>query len=496
MPCSNPSLRMSLAIGIGVGLIYLALIPPGIVNIDGGAMLELAESLVRNHNFRVSPETGSLGIDGYYYSKWYPLLPVLAVPLVAIGLLLGDIFNLPGRFVASICVLLLPVLFTAATTSLVVLLAFRLGSSKKGAYLAGLSYAFGTIALVYAGTFFTEPLLAFIITISLYLVLGKTNKEIISASLFSGLVILSKPSTLIVGPILSVYLVARRLPVATASLPLISTIFFSFIYGVYNFVRFGNPLYFGQSWISNVPSEIVSVGVKQNAGNIEGIWGFLSKFVVPVKGVLGLLISPGRGLLWYSPVVILAFIGFWHAFKKNRLEALLIAALLSGFLLIHSGSWWAGGWSWGPRYLLPVLPALLALAALMRKQLLNLLLVFTVIGFLVNAPTKIAFYDRYFTEVYEQKIPEIQLLWSFEHAPFRQGWSMASRQISDAFRSDVNELIEKPKNSLSSKRYMHIIAMWWWMLPVVGISRWAGILVTLIFIGLGAWIIRAGAFCK
>jgi hypothetical protein len=488
---SNPNLRISLAIGTGVGLIYSALIPPGISQIDGIAMLELAESLVRNHNFRVSPETGALGLDGYYYSKWYLLLPMLAVPLVAIGLFFGQIFNLPGSYMAGVCVLILLTLLTAATTSLVVLLALRLGSGRKGAYLAGLGYAFGTIALVYPGTFFTEPLLAFLITISLYWILGKSNKEIIGASLFSGLVILAKPSALIIGPILSVYLITKKFSLAAASLPLISTTIFTFIYGIYNFLRFGNPFSFGQSWINNVPSEIVSTVAEQNPTNIESIWGFLSKFAVPVQGIFGLLVSPGRGLLWYSPVVILSLIGFIHALKKNRLAALLIVALFSGFLLIHSGSWWTGGWSWGPRYLLPVLPGLLALAALMRKPWLNLLLALTIIGFLVNAPTRIAFYDRYFFEAKEQRIPQDQLLWSFEYAPFRHGWSMASHQVSDAAKSDVNELV----TSSSEKRYTRVIAMWWWMLPVAGISRGVGILAALILIGIGVWMIRAGALC-
>lgn len=489
---SNPNLRLSLAIGFGVGLIYLALIPPGISEIDGIAMLELAESLVRNHNLRVSPETGTLGLDGYYYSRWYPLLSVLAIPFVAAGLSLGQIFGLPGNYVAGVCVLILPALLTAATTSLVVLLALRLGSAKQSAYLAGLSYAFGTIALVYSGTFFTEPLLAFLIAISLYLVLGKTNKEIIGASIFSGLVILAKPTGLIVGPILSVYLIIKRRSLTLASFPLISTMFFTFIYGVYNFVRFGNPFSFGQSWINNVPSEIASTAAEQNPASIEGALGFLSKFMVPVQGILGLLISPGRGLLWYSPVVILAFVGFRNALKKNRLEALLIVVLLSGFLLIHSGSWWVGGWSWGPRYLLPVLPGLLALTALMRKRWMNLLLILTVVGFLVNAPTRIAFYDRYFFEAAEQGIPEDKLLWSFEYAPFRHGWSMAHRQIDDALKSDASELVKKES---TRKRYTRVIAIWWWMLPTVGISLWVGILTTLILIGLGAWIIRAGILC-
>jgi len=135
------------------------------------------------------------------------------------------------------------------------------------------------------------------------------------------------------------------------------------------------------------------------------------------------------------------------------------------------------------------LPGLLALTALMRKRWMNLLLVLTIVGFFVNAPTRIVFYDRYFFEAAEQRIPEDKLLWSFEYAPFRHGWSMASRQIGDALKSDTSELVEEKS---IRKRYTRVIAIWWWMLPAVGISLWVGILITLTLIGLGAWIIRAG----
>ena len=75
---------------------------------------------------------------------------------------LSEIVNLPAHYTAAVCALTLSPLLTAATTALVALLALRLGSDRRGACLAALSFAFGTIALTYTGYFFAEPLLAFL----------------------------------------------------------------------------------------------------------------------------------------------------------------------------------------------------------------------------------------------------------------------------------------------------------------------------------------------
>ena len=62
------------------------------------------------------------------------------------------------------------------------------------------------------------------------------------------------------------------------------------------------------------------------------------------QGLAGLLFSPGRGLLWYSPAVVLAIWGFCQAAKTRLLEALLITTLFLPFLGLHSAvPYWRGG---------------------------------------------------------------------------------------------------------------------------------------------------------
>ncbi|HET7840593.1 MAG TPA: hypothetical protein VFM21_03260 [Terriglobia bacterium] len=78
------------------------------------------------------------------------------------------------------------------------------------------------------------------------------------------------------------------------------------------------------------------------------------------EAVLGLFISPSRGLMIYMPWTVLAVWGMVRAWKRNTYgwERYLIAGT-AGVFVEHSlmGRWW-GGWSFGPRYLVDILPLL------------------------------------------------------------------------------------------------------------------------------------------
>ncbi|NJO94021.1 MAG: phospholipid carrier-dependent glycosyltransferase, partial [Hydrococcus sp. RM1_1_31] len=220
---SQQVFKISLALGIGVSLIYLAFLKPGIWGIDGNDMFWVSYSLVTEGDFSTGKTIGVLGRGGEYYSIRYPLLPILATPFVIVGIVVGSILNIPARYTATLCALVLPILLTALTTSLVALTALRLGSSKQGAYLAAIAYAFGTTALVYSREFFAEPLLALLTTASVYFALGKSDREYIASSLLTGLAITAKPAGIIVGPLIAFYFFCKRYSWYRILLPLLGT---------------------------------------------------------------------------------------------------------------------------------------------------------------------------------------------------------------------------------------------------------------------------------
>jgi hypothetical protein len=84
-----------------------------------------------------------------------------------------------------------------------------------------------------------------------------------------------------------------------------------------------------------------------------------------LKGAAGLLFSPNRGLFIFMPITLLGIVGLLRSFRRVREEPhvpmLAIAATLH-FLLVSVFPYWHGGWAFGPRYLVDVLP-ILALGA-------------------------------------------------------------------------------------------------------------------------------------
>lgn len=83
----------------------------------------------------------------------------------------------------------------------------------------------------------------------------------------------------------------------------------------------------------------------------------------PWPGIAGLLWSPSRGLLIFSPVVLVALAARPDAQQRPILRWTLAAAAVQ-FLVYASFTVWWGGHTYGPRYLLDVLPALVPAAAM------------------------------------------------------------------------------------------------------------------------------------
>ena len=91
----------------------------------------------------------------------------------------------------------------------------------------------------------------------------------------------------------------------------------------------------------------------------------LSGFPVPGTSLAGELVSPARGLLVFSPVVVLAVVGVVIARRRRAFDGLLlalVAIVVAHWLTVSSANDWWGGYSYGPRYMSDMLPFLVVLA--------------------------------------------------------------------------------------------------------------------------------------
>jgi hypothetical protein len=88
-----------------------------------------------------------------------------------------------------------------------------------------------------------------------------------------------------------------------------------------------------------------------------------------LSGLAGLFLSPGRGLLIYTPVALFALCAFLPraSAERRRHKVLLVTAAvfiaLESLLISRSIIWW-GGYTWGPRLLTELVPPLVVLMAI------------------------------------------------------------------------------------------------------------------------------------
>ncbi|MCE9603823.1 MAG: glycosyltransferase family 39 protein [Planctomycetia bacterium] len=114
----------------------------------------------------------------------------------------------------------------------------------------------------------------------------------------------------------------------------------------YNQLRTGNPL------LSPVQEPQFAVN---NA--LDGNWPL---------GVVGLLLSPGKGLFVYVPLLIASVIVFRRFWRRDRALAGFLLASAVLWLLLHGKlRSWYGAWGWGPRHMIAIVP-LVCLPALVE----------------------------------------------------------------------------------------------------------------------------------
>ena len=331
---------------------------------DEVTMFELSRAML--HGGIAVPEGATLqGPDGRFYSKNTAGQAVLALPLVAIGEAASAAAGfapekrvLASRFVASFLNAALAALLVAALYAF----ARRLGATAGAAFAAAALLGFTTPAWVYAKSFMAEPLEA----LGLLVALGNAalaaaggdqelpgeRRRLAFAALGAFLAVSAKASMLPLAVAALAALGLRRprrwlLPLAGIALAVAGHL-------AYNVARFGNPLESGY-------------GAQASAA------AFSTPLLV---GLYGLLLSSGKGVLWFAPAIALAPAGLAemtrsrqhskeprHGAGARHAAWAALAAWALALLQFGTFQHWAGDGSWGPRYLVPVLPlAFLAVA--------------------------------------------------------------------------------------------------------------------------------------
>ncbi|HUN06231.1 MAG TPA: hypothetical protein PLQ56_06500 [Aggregatilineales bacterium] len=234
------------------------------------------------------------------------------------------------------------------------LMACRFAKREWYAFVLALGYGLGTMAFPYSNALYQHQLAAFGAFVGFYY-LWRVIKEGANPNwlwlvglLFSLATITEYPIVPMLGIIFiwAVIQMPNRLAlyrVILGAIPL------GLIFMAYNYAAFGSVLPVGYQYSTNWQGEHQT--------------GFLSLTVPSLESLVrlyGLTFSPIRGIFLMSPFLLFAIPGFimmWRQQKAIRGVVTVLLLAVAFFLFYNSSSvmWW-GGFTVGPRYLVPMLP--------------------------------------------------------------------------------------------------------------------------------------------
>jgi hypothetical protein len=234
---------------------------------------------------------------------------------------------------------------TALTCALLYILALHLSGSRRLAVELAFLFGLATIAWPYATSFFSQPLVGALLLLALVLVIVKdppANGYLLAAGAALGWACVVRSDTIPLVGLISLYTLFKckqkqswRTAIYRATLFALPIVAGILLYFFFNWWRFG----------------VITQSGYENEG-------WTTPFLF---GLYGLTISPTKGILFFSPLILIALIGLPRLWQKGFApEVLLAISLFVAQLLIYSAWWgWGGGWVWGPRFLVPSLPFLM-----------------------------------------------------------------------------------------------------------------------------------------
>ena len=243
------------------------------------------------------------------------------------------------------------------------------GGEKTAALLATFAFAFGTTFFPFGTILFDHNLTAVLLLASFYW-LRHTQRPAL-AGFCAGFAVVTNYVAGGAVIALGLYaLLAGGVRWRRAILFSIGGLLPAVVLGWYHFVNFGSPFALANDFQNPL--------FKDPAGSL-GMFAMPNVYV----GAL-LLVSPYRGVFFLAPILILGAWGLvcWLREKTFIAEARLCIAIFGFFLLVNmSFNGYHGGYSAGPRYLVPGLPFLalpLAMAFIRWKKIALVLLAMSI----------------------------------------------------------------------------------------------------------------------
>jgi hypothetical protein len=347
-----------------------------------------------------SPDTSFY--NGKYFSLFTPGVSFLAAPLYFIGKQVG----LPQFFA-----FLTNIIFALLNVYLVYKVTRKLGVNMYLALMSGLMFLFASNALAYSLTLTQHHVASAIILVAILLAQEKVGilNNLLFGALFGFGLLVDVPVGFLmmplgfyflyknfekteIGNIISIKIRYAIVALLIGVLPLLG------IFGWYNYELTGSytklAQLIGRVDVPDNNPDVVSKSLpkEENSPGPKEFKIFETPFNTrnSLDGFYVLLISDERGWLYFSPVLTLAIVGIIIAVKKQATRRLgvLLGTVATFTLLLYSmfGDPY-GGWSFGPRYMIPatavISPGLGLFLQRWGKNLIAFFLFFALAGFSV-----------------------------------------------------------------------------------------------------------------
>lgn len=349
--------QLAVLILVTLLLMYLLTFSGKLTTIDELALYAMTDSLAQH---------GTLDMPQILFAAYHnpvgelePGQAITALPLYALLQPIAGVNNLQA-------VMLLNPLVTALTAALLFLIGCELGYSARRSTALAMIYGLASLAWPYARTFLREPLTACLFTLAL---LAHLKWRRTRAARWLIVMLAALAATIPVKYVSAAAVPFCLLPVAVDWLRAQPR-------------RQGLIIALSGLTVALVISagELIA---QSRYGDSFSLVKYLSGFTLNniATVVYGMLLSPGKGLIFYTPVIIAAWWGLARWTQTRRLLAWLCAVVpLSMIVAYGNNSMWYGGQIWGPRFLVPVLPLmLLPLIEVVNRRVVWVLIVVSVV---------------------------------------------------------------------------------------------------------------------
>lgn len=286
-------------------------------------------------------------INGHYYSEKAPAMALAALPAFAVTAGIQKLLGIdpdapPATRVSAWIATAFSVGLLAAAGGVAFYALLLEKFNALIAVLGAFGVFLGTITFPYATALFSHAGTIGLLAIALWAALTSpsTKRDLMSGAA-AGLAVASEYPALLPGAAIGLYLAAKDVTrfwrFCLATLPAAALIVLN------NHAISGSP--FTLSYGSNPLFPEITAASS---------YGFSTPDLSAIRAVLW---GEYRGLLFWSPVLAMAVVGFVEMFRADRAIAVMTTAACAMVLLQVSAFYtWFGGNAIGPRYLAPAIP--------------------------------------------------------------------------------------------------------------------------------------------